>query len=1663
MATGEDDSGQTWMFPTVLNPNNEGIKVPNQYADYISSEGYKVATGMKQKGGFQDDINRRRKLLRDWTYGASIGMLHKAQEGKNIKTKFREAYPKGTIFTYKDNPDLINSTANFDMISNVEISPEYNEQIKQRLYTGNFGFDPNSGALVKLNKSQQKAIPQDIKDIRTKEKETAEEYKRQVKNENIKQQQELEYLGSMLEAGYDPGTFAGGFLPQKQEYKEYFDYGPRSTEELQNVPVENWTKEELDNWAREGHMAVMHNPLFKTAAYFTPEGIAIGAIDAAVNLLPDLYNRDYLSAAFDASMVLPFLPKGVLKTAAQNVKTGLNRGYNKVATGNSRLTDFGVRAWKVERPNSVIRSSDYIARPYTDAEAKVLSKFGKGMRLSPEEWKEMEALVKSGATDFSKGNYPISRIPGYYERGTAEQKAIEALKRGDVFATPAEENIRTWSAGVPKAAEYLQGKTRLIIPSRYTKNLGTEFAGMPYYDKRVDFIWKHPVQDIPMLNRNAVLEKELMGNIPEGFKVIGRSSEDGMNNLIIRPLKNNKDGGLIKAQTGLENGVIQSVTPFPEAAEVSGDPNMRPAIFEGKDVTVKAQAPEWAKFQKEFQSKDPWERYLKNEQSKYLRKHKNLNRIPGLSFDNFPKAEKERIRQRYDEKMNTYITRRLGKYFDFNPRKRGEWLDLLTDREKQIVAGSKYGSKLQPSAWTNFLSGARSLYNAIPDELKPLVSMGHGHKDITTKIPGLTEAENQERLNDYLEGLNIFSPLDVPGIAIANKMKNMNVQNPSWYSGEMMGNVDTWDAMAVNPLTYMIDLPTTPSALVGIGRGVGKGAATSYKAGKSLLNKVIPAETATAKTTSLTSPVKSGLGAMDMGMYEIKNPDYYTQLLNTYDNKMMPAANRKFYKDLINTVKKQNGLVTERQYMELKRLNTGNFNFGKKAYKKGGSLSKAQDGLAVMNYLINKGLTKEQAAGIAGNLQQESGFNPKAKSRSGYVGIAQWDPSNRWPAVKKYIMSQGYDPYSLEGQLEGLYWEANKRGDWKKIAQAQTPEQAGAAWLKHFEISGEKPGMSGYKSRMSYANKLASTYEPPMEKQVEFVVPPAAEFDTDTYRAEPIVEIGKLPTMPVQQIVQTMPLNGDVALMQTPLSTYDFGGETDYEDLDLTPEEIDWYLANGYELEDLGESETFDDYIPEAQEGLVFKNKTNVIPVKETVAPVKKPAVQQPVKQQPVAPVRRELSPYEKIMAENMKRSMEFPDKKQIIVQDKPVRKLPNKPKAKEEFAFPALNLGSGAPPPSLTRTPSNQPIAGGLGSQFTNVGRAGVIDYNKFAQQQKEAKKSEAKSKTYKQIDASASVRKGLLKEDKRLTDENFKNRAENEKQWVKRFLDKKGVIDVQDYKLDPKKTQNKKAPVVSSTPKPAKFYQELGTVPDSYSPKNKLLSYRNQWDNKEGFEYIATPVKKDRTGKEEYKNVKGVGHFLLDGSVAEGKTYKWKDNDAYINRAKKNNEWIPAFTRVKGDRVRLQYKKANELTKNDIVVSPLRQMRYDEIRFDKTQRPEGFQSGIKEVTKNDGQGTYLLFKDRNGYSRFSGGSVVFIFKDKYGNTIVRDYAGSLNGIENEGINIKKEYNLKPGELTIGYHDVGSFSAKPKSDSTGVLRSSQWDGFNDNGVTGGALLIPNK
>lgn len=82
-------------------------------------------------------------------------------------------------------------------------------------------------------------------------------------------------------------------------------------------------------------------------------------------------------------------------------------------------------------------------------------------------------------------------------------------------------------------------------------------------------------------------------------------------------------------------------------------------------------------------------------------------------------------------------------------------------------------------------------------------------------------------------------------------------------------------------------------------------------------------------------PLMIGLGQMSNFNKEIKNPDYYLDVMKL--NKYSPKQ-KKYFEDLIESVKSQGNVATEKQYDELQRIKTGNMNYGKKGYKKGGAL-----------------------------------------------------------------------------------------------------------------------------------------------------------------------------------------------------------------------------------------------------------------------------------------------------------------------------------------------------------------------------------------------------------------------------------------------------------------------------------------------------------------------------------------------------------------------------------------------------------------------------------------------------------------------------------------------------------------------------------------------------
>jgi len=88
----------------------------------------------------------------------------------------------------------------------------------------------------------------------------------------------------------------------------------------------------------------------------------------------------------------------------------------------------------------------------------------------------------------------------------------------------------------------------------------------------------------------------------------------------------------------------------------------------------------------------------------------------------------------------------------------------------------------------------------------------------------------------------------------------------------------------------------------------------------------------------------------------------------------------------------------------------------------------SDNGEKVWNFLISKGLNNVQAAGIMGNLQEESGFNPAAtNSSSGAFGIVQWLPKEKLANHQQEAGIEG-DSNTLGVQLGVMWWEATNAG-----------------------------------------------------------------------------------------------------------------------------------------------------------------------------------------------------------------------------------------------------------------------------------------------------------------------------------------------------------------------------------------------------------------------------------------------------------------------------------------------------------------------------------------------------------------------------------------------------------------------------------------------------------
>lgn len=138
----------------------------------------------------------------------------------------------------------------------------------------------------------------------------------------------------------------------------------------------------------------------------------------------------------------------------------------------------------------------------------------------------------------------------------------------------------------------------------------------------------------------------------------------------------------------------------------------------------------------------------------------------------------------------------------------------------------------------------------------------------------------------------------------------------------------------------------------------------------------------------------------------------------------------------------------------------------------------------VWNFFAQKGFSPEAAAGIMGNLQQESGLNPTAvNSSSGAFGIGQW-LGGRKTNLFNYAKNNGMDPNSIDAQLNFMWQELN--GGDPTTASILNKKHGGLDGLmgmtdvnaatNAFEGAFERSGGSAMQKRRSYANDFYNQF-----------------------------------------------------------------------------------------------------------------------------------------------------------------------------------------------------------------------------------------------------------------------------------------------------------------------------------------------------------------------------------------------------------------------------------------------------------------------------------------------------------------------------------------------------------------------------------------------------------
>jgi hypothetical protein len=152
---------------------------------------------------------------------------------------------------------------------------------------------------------------------------------------------------------------------------------------------------------------------------------------------------------------------------------------------------------------------------------------------------------------------------------------------------------------------------------------------------------------------------------------------------------------------------------------------------------------------------------------------------------------------------------------------------------------------------------------------------------------------------------------------------------------------------------------------------------------------------------------------------------------------------------------------------------------------------------AAYEFFVGKGLKNYQAAGIVGNLIQESSVSPTVSEYGGGPGrgIAQWSAGGRWDTdhddnARWYASKEGESVYSLNLQLQFVWYELTTFSGYglSELRSSSNVSQATVAFQDRFEGC----GTCDQSNRISYAEQVLKAYgseTPPPAKPTQAIAP----------------------------------------------------------------------------------------------------------------------------------------------------------------------------------------------------------------------------------------------------------------------------------------------------------------------------------------------------------------------------------------------------------------------------------------------------------------------------------------------------------------------------------------------------------------------------------------------